>query len=165
MVGEGARRVGLEGGKSIHPATLSRGAIKYLRNKLKFEGMVVSDCMEMGAIMRHYSAGEAAERAVAAGIDLQLFCHTKSRQIQAIEGIVDAVENRRLPFARVLEAKERVSQFIKAFVQVPLVPLKSIDEELYKSRMRMVGCKEHESISQNIFLQAAAIQGGMKSSW
>ncbi len=54
-----------------HPATLSRATIqKLIRQKLQFEGVVISDDMQMKAITDHYRLKDACGRALAAGVDL-----------------------------------------------------------------------------------------------
>ncbi len=54
-----------------YPATLSRKTIQsLLRNRLAFEGVVISDDMQMRAITDHYGLGEACCKALAAGVDL-----------------------------------------------------------------------------------------------
>lgn len=57
-----------------HPATLSKKTItELLRHKLGYEGVVISDDMNMGAIADHYGLREAIYLAVDAGIDILLF--------------------------------------------------------------------------------------------
>src|SRR5881396_576402 len=55
------------------PATLSAAMLTgVLRDSLKFKGLVVTDALQMGAIVAKYGAGEAAVRAFEAGSDLLL---------------------------------------------------------------------------------------------
>lgn len=55
------------------PASLSPRAVRYLREEMGFDGLVVTDSMSMGAITEHWSLGEAAVAAFQAGADLILF--------------------------------------------------------------------------------------------
>ncbi len=56
------------------PATLSYNAVtKLLRERLKFGGVVITDDMQMGAIVNHYSLKESIYKAIAAGNDILLF--------------------------------------------------------------------------------------------
>ncbi len=76
------------------PATFSEAICTgLLRERLGFEGVLVSDDLEMGAITRHGAVDEAALLALYAGIGLFLVCHraalqeaTRERFIRAIEG-------------------------------------------------------------------------------
>lgn len=57
------------------PATMSRAALtSLLREELGFQGLIVSDDLEMKAIRDHYGAAEAAERSLLAGADAFLCC-------------------------------------------------------------------------------------------
>ena len=93
------------------PATLSRAVVGgLLRGRLRFDGLVVSDALEMGAIAGTLSLPVAAERALAAGIDqLTLSGHT---QVPAVlDQLAEAVAAGRLSQARVREAFVRVQRF------------------------------------------------------
>ncbi len=57
------------------PASLSERAISSLRNDIGFNGVIVSDDMEMGALREHFSFEDRIVRAVAAGTDLLLFAN------------------------------------------------------------------------------------------
>lgn len=54
------------------PATLSKEIINILRNDMNFDGIVITDAMNMGAITNYYSHKEAAVKAVQAGVDILL---------------------------------------------------------------------------------------------
>ncbi len=64
----------------IYPATLSEAVIQHtLRDKLGFEGVVVSDCLEMKAVADHHTIESMVERGLRAGVDLFLICHTRDK--------------------------------------------------------------------------------------
>jgi beta-N-acetylhexosaminidase len=68
------------------PATLSRRVITgLLREQLRYDGLVVSDDLEMKAIADHWTAGEAAIEAIRAGCDLVLICKTTQLVFDARE--------------------------------------------------------------------------------
>jgi beta-N-acetylhexosaminidase len=96
------------------PATLSRHTIDgVLRRELGWRGVVVSDDMRMGAIEQHYGAGDAAVRALRAGVDLVLVADDRLSEGQsgaavALKAIVAATRRGRLPAARVEEALARI---------------------------------------------------------
>ena len=90
------------------PATLSRRILRVLRDEFGFDGLLLSDDLEMAAISARYAVEEAAVRAVEAGCDMVLLCGTDTdRQAAAIEALIHAVEQERLPRARVEEALAR----------------------------------------------------------
>lgn len=91
------------------PATLSRKVITgLLRDKLRFNGVVITDCMEMKAVKDNFSMAEAAIRALEAGNDIILISHTYELQKEAIEGVIKAVEEGRLSEERINESLNRI---------------------------------------------------------
>jgi beta-N-acetylhexosaminidase len=93
------------------PATLSPAVVgRLLRDRMGFDGLVVSDALEMGAIAGTLSLPVAAERALAAGVDqLILSGHTGVPAI--LDHLATAVAAGRLSRARVREAFLRVQRF------------------------------------------------------
>jgi beta-N-acetylhexosaminidase len=83
---------------------------RLLRDRMGFDGLVVSDALEMGAIAGTLSVPVAAERALAAGVDqLTLSGHT---QVPAVlDHLHQVVAAGRLSRARVREAFLRVQRF------------------------------------------------------
>jgi beta-N-acetylhexosaminidase len=93
------------------PATLSRPVIGgLLRGSLGFDGLVVSDALEMGAITRSWPVPVAAERALAAGVD-QLLLSDDTRVTAVLDRLQQAVATGRLSQSRVREAFLRVQRF------------------------------------------------------
>jgi beta-N-acetylhexosaminidase len=79
------------------PATFSRRLVgDWLRGELGFEGVIVSDDLEMGAVSETCPIGEAAVRAASAGHDLLLVCHTAPAQRAAATALVAAYRDGRL---------------------------------------------------------------------
>jgi len=127
------------------PGTLSAAVLTgLLRDSLKFHGLVVTDALDMGAIVTKYGAGEATVRAFLAGSDLLLMPADPDSGINAM---VAAVANGRVTperldasVRRVLEIKRRLGLFERR-----TVPLDSI--------MRIVGSRRTR-ISPTTWLNA-----------
>jgi len=108
------------------PATLSPAMLTgVLRDSLKFKGLVVTDALQMGAIVARYGAGEAAVRAFEAGSDLLLM---PADPDSAIASMMAALQTGRITEARldasvrrVLEIKRNLGLFARR-----TVPLDSI---------------------------------------
>ncbi|UHA72847.1 beta-N-acetylhexosaminidase [Paenibacillus sp. 481] len=102
------------------PATLSRRVLTdLLRDRLGFDGVIVTDCLEMHAISKECGIAEGAVKSVEAGADLVLVSHTFAEQVAAIEALVAAVRSGRISEAQVdasvdrllaLKAKRRMEQ-------------------------------------------------------
>ena len=75
-----------------NPGTLSKTILnEILRKKLKFTGLILSDDLEMGAMRECGSIGETAYRAIMAGCDMLLICHSKQQIEEAQEYLRDKV--------------------------------------------------------------------------
>jgi beta-N-acetylhexosaminidase len=91
------------------PATFSRLLVHdYLRGEVGFRGVIVSDDLEMGAVLETCGVGAAAVRAAAAGHDLLLVCHTPGAQREAATALVEAYERGDLPTIELERAATRV---------------------------------------------------------
>ena len=92
-----------------NPATLSRRIVGgLLRDELAFDGLVMTDDLEMGAIVGRYAVEDAAVRAIAAGCDMVLICGADTDRLAAVvEALIRAVEDGRLPQTRVEDALAR----------------------------------------------------------
>lgn len=91
------------------PATLSRSVLEgLLRQGLGFEGVIITDCLEMKAIAHGVGTVEGAVQAVEAGADLVLISHTWELQEAAAQALARAVADGRLPRRRLEEAAGRV---------------------------------------------------------
>jgi len=74
---------GIEG--ETLPATLSYKVLTgILKDELGFEGPLITDDMEMGAIKNYYEQHEACFKSFMAGADIILICHTKELQIKTM---------------------------------------------------------------------------------
>ena len=99
------------------PATLSPAIIdRLLRKQLGFQGVIVSDDLEMKAVAAHWSPADAAVRAVRAGCDILPVCASPDAQVEAIEGIVRAVESEELRFTEMDAAGRRIVALKERFL-------------------------------------------------
>ena len=88
------------------PATLSKMMITdILRNNMGFDGMVITDAMNMGAITARYSSSEAAVAALNAGVDMLLMPEDFQ---SAYQGVLDAVKDGTVSEERIDESVQRI---------------------------------------------------------
>ncbi|CAN7732477.1 beta-N-acetylhexosaminidase [Paenibacillus sp. LjRoot153] len=84
------------------PVTLSKTVLTgLLREELGYDGVIMTDCMEMNAISEHYGTVAAAVMAVEAGADLVLISHRRDLQVGAIAAIEQAVREGRITEAHI----------------------------------------------------------------
>ena len=98
------------------PATLSPDVVqKLLREELRFDGVILSDDLEMKAVSANHDVPDAAVDAIRAGCDAVLVCSGDiDLQGRTLEALVRAVESGLIPakrhddaFARLKRAKQR----------------------------------------------------------
>ncbi|WP_029542446.1 glycoside hydrolase family 3 protein [Selenomonas sp. AB3002] len=104
-----------------NPASLSAKIITgLLRKDLGYEGLIITDDLGMGAIIKQYTFGEAAVKAFQAGSDLILVCHDYGHAEEAYMGILNAVKEGKISEKRVDESVRRI---IKAKFRHGLKPV------------------------------------------
>ena len=73
--------------QSNTPASLSKPIVTgILREQMNFQGLIVTDDLEMGAL-KEVDAGEIGVRAMEAGCDLLLFCHAPEKAVNPLRRI------------------------------------------------------------------------------
>lgn len=100
------------------PATLSPAIVEgLLRRELGFEGVIVSDDLEMKAISARYSVPSAAVEAIQAGCDAVLLCGGGvDIQARTLEALVRAVESGAITAARLDDAWQRLKRAKERFL-------------------------------------------------
>jgi beta-N-acetylhexosaminidase len=104
------------------PASLSKPTVTgVLRDELAFEGPVITDDLQAGAIVAHFGAEEAITRALEAGVDLLLLANQQAYDEDvvgsAIDSIEAAVQAGRLDAARIDESWSRVQAWLAALAR------------------------------------------------
>jgi beta-N-acetylhexosaminidase len=128
------------------PATTSKKIVgELLRRDLKFDGLVVSDAMDMGGITEHFDAGEAAIRAIEAGQDQILMSPNTDAAIKAVKA---AVASGRLSEARIDESVRRILD-AKAFAGAPV----GTPDEIFRG----LDTKEHRELAASIARRALTL--------
>lgn len=93
------------------PSTLSPRILSgLLRDELGFDGLVVTDCLEMKGIASHWSPEETAVLAIEAGADMLLVCHTRETQARMHAALCRAVREGRLTEERLAQSVTRIDR-------------------------------------------------------
>jgi beta-N-acetylhexosaminidase len=96
------------------PASLSKKWItEVLRQRIGYRGLIVSDDLEMGGVLKAAPVDQAAVGFIRAGGDLCLICHQQEDIERAFETMVRACERDARFRRRVLESAKRVAGFKK----------------------------------------------------
>lgn len=99
---------------NLLPASLNPAAInEVLREELKFDQLVITDDMEMGAIVKNYGMGEACKMALEAGNDMLLICNSTNAINEGFEAVFKAVRDGEISEERINESLSRIFAFKK----------------------------------------------------
>jgi beta-N-acetylhexosaminidase len=96
------------------PATVSGNVVmRLLRQVLKFDGLVITDDMEMGAVVQTLPVAEASLRAVEAGSDMVLICESEENVVAARDLLAGAIREGRLGPRRVGAVARRAEAVLR----------------------------------------------------
>jgi beta-N-acetylhexosaminidase len=92
------------------PASLSRSFVDgLLRDELDYQGLVITDDLEMGAIIKNFGVGDACVRAIEAGNDMLAICNEPSMIECGYMAVTDAVYSGRLSAERIDTSWHRIA--------------------------------------------------------
>ena len=92
-----------------HPSSLSKAIITdWLRKDMGYNGVVVTDDMDMGALAKHYTFGDMAVQSILAGSDILLVCHEYEHMQETYNGLMKAVKDGRISKERLDESVKRI---------------------------------------------------------
>ncbi|KAH6715139.1 putative beta-N-acetylglucosaminidase [Leptodontidium sp. MPI-SDFR-AT-0119] len=109
------------------PASLNPAAIKILREEMKYDGMIISDCLEMDGVRATFGTEKGAVMALKAGTDCVMICHTMSAQVGAINLVIEAVKSGELSQDDIQASVTRVEALKSKYVNNITVPLSTLE--------------------------------------
>jgi beta-N-acetylhexosaminidase len=130
------------------PASLSRNIITgLLREQLGYNGLVMTDAMDMNAIDYNYSSAQAAVEAVKAGVDIVTLGPGSGLgdQEAAIQGVIDAVRSGEIPEERI---NQSVTRILDAKARYGILDWQPLDPAGASERVKLA---EHEQIINDLF--------------
>ena len=124
-----------------NPASLSRLMLdEALRRRMGFRGVILADDLGMGAVAKHYGAGEAAVRTLSAGTDIAMLCHDWSAVAPAIAAVEKAYKENlfeQIEWNASLDRIEQVCAHAELLEQQPLIDI--------------IGCEKHRALAMKIW--------------
>lgn len=137
------------------PTTLSKDVMTHLlREKFGFKGLIITDGMQMKAIQDNYGTVKATLMAVEAGANIYCVCHSRELQIESLEYIKRAVENKEISESLIDERVQRVLNYKKEIHHT--INFKTS----YKDIKNIVENKETKEFSYKIVRGAASLVKG-----
>ena len=102
------------------PASLSLQIAKnLLRKQMQFNGLVLTDDLDMGAITKHYDIQTAVHQILAADIDLTLICHKGPSIEIAFEEMAKEITDAPAIKASGMESVERIMKAKRKYIDMP----------------------------------------------
>jgi beta-N-acetylhexosaminidase len=125
-----------------NPASLSPEIVSgLLRGRLGFDGLVVSDDLEMAAVAAGWGVAEAARRFLGAGGDLALICRSATARDEAVVTIDRDIELGILDVAAVERRRRAIRRLIDAAGPRP--------------DLSVIGCTEHQALADEVVRRSA----------
>lgn len=104
----------------VNPATMSQAILTgVLRRDFGYDGVVITDGMDMHAIAHRYGAGQAAVNALVAGADMVMAIGTRETQLETVHAIAAAIRDGVLPLPEVEARLARLGRLADAFPAGP----------------------------------------------
>ena len=152
----------LTGGRVV-PATLAPEIVRgLLREELGFDGVAITDCLEMDAVARGVGVPQGAVAAVLAGNDIVLISHRHDRQQAALAAVRAAVAQGTLApevvqaaAARVLRLKRGLSW--ESSPHEPLSRRGAGEADPRDNAMRVVGSPQHRELTARAYARSLTL--------
>lgn len=134
------------------PATVSENVLGgILREELRYDGLVITDGLEMHGIVKRYGSGEAAVRAILAGADMVMILWLPEKKDEVHKALLEAVRSGRISqerldsaVRRVLTAKARRGLFGQELVPVP-------------EALRLLADESHRAVVEEVAARAVTL--------
>jgi beta-N-acetylhexosaminidase len=130
------------------PATLSPRVVdRLLRKEMGYDGVIVSDDLEMKAVATHWGVGQGAVKAAQAGCDLLPVCASADAQVEAIESVIRALEAETVSWSAMDDACARIRRLKEKY----LMPYRPPDPRAARAA---AGSAERAGLSREILDRA-----------
>lgn len=127
---------------TVHPATLSHAVMhRLLREELGYDGVVITDDLEMKAVADRYGMQQMVELGLRAGVDIFLICHTEEHQQGAHAHLLDLAMKNAGDRERVFQSANRVMKLKRGLLSSWPRPWQAAP-----NWRDILGCDEHRAI-------------------
>lgn len=120
---------------SEYPATLSVPILRgILRDELGFNGVIISDDLDMKAMADHFDKRTILEKGLCASVDMFIIGHHFDNAIATINELQDLIDNDEVLNQKAMEALSRIQHLRKRYLGMPKAPELSYAENLCRSK-------------------------------
>ena len=112
------------------PCTMSKRIITgILKERIGFQGLVLSDCVEMDAIRKYYGTSKGIVAAMAAGVDMVFVSHTPELQEKGFQAVYKAVEDKELSLEEMQRVADKIISFKEKYISFDQVDMVCSEEQ------------------------------------
>jgi beta-N-acetylhexosaminidase len=117
-----------------YPATMSNPIInKLLRQHLAFEGVVISDDLDMKAVSDHFSLADILEKSLEASVDMFIIGNNWPKAMTAINMLNDMIKTNLALKTKLLAAQKRINTLRERYIGKALAPKKEEAQAIIRS--------------------------------
>ena len=111
------------------PSSLSHNFVSdLLRGQLDFDGLVVTDDLEMGAVIKNYGIGDACVMAINAGCDMLAICADQQRIRDGYRAVLSAAQTGDIPLQQIDRSVQRIASLKQKISPPPAFDNGALDE-------------------------------------
>lgn len=133
------------------PATLSRNILTgLLREQLGFDGVITTDCLEMNAIAKTVGVARGAVEAIKAGADLAMISHTYEYQVEALDALLEIVQNGEVAFEQIEHSVRRIGHLKDRYARDNSI-------KPYTGSFEYFGSPEHRQLAEKTYRESVTI--------
>ena len=119
-----------------NPASFSPKIIsELLRNDMKFNGVMITDDITMGAVVNNYNISEVAVKSIKAGSDIVLVCHDYLKEEAVIKAIQKAAESGDISLDRIEQSVYKVLNLKRKYALSDGI-VKSVDPQPINTKLK-----------------------------
>ncbi|MDO4225687.1 MAG: glycoside hydrolase family 3 protein, partial [Bergeyella zoohelcum] len=135
--------------KENTPASISYSIVTdLLKNQLKYKGLIITDALNMGAVAKHYKAGELDALAFKAGNDIMLFSEGVKEGKKQIQNAINKGEI----------SQKRVEESVKKILLTKYyLGLNNYQPNITKDINQLINTPNHKAISQELYANAITL--------
>lgn len=135
------------------PCTLSEIFLtQLLRDKLRFRGLVITDDLDMGAMIKHWDRKTIPVRALQAGANILLYCNDPTSPPIALEAIEQALQDKKLDLAKLEKTHKEILDLKKEKLENPdPLPLDQASRLIaHPDHLRLAKCISEGSVPADL---------------
>ncbi len=125
------------------PATLSYELLHKIRSEHRYRGLILSDDLDMKALINHFSKEEIALQSILAGNDILLYCNEPDSPQIAIETLTKALEDKKINPDHFVESTKRIFN-LKAKKLANPVPLN------IRETIQIINDPQHKMLADSV---------------